>query len=1082
MNRSGLEKIMFAALLTLLFLFELPSARAGAGDCTGVSGVAAPVPVGTVSGRVTDASGKPLNKITIGFGQNVNGSLPYSVKTAADGTFFYQQLPPGSYFVQACDCGQIGKYPTVWYPNVWDGDFHFNLGQAAAIQVTAGQVTGGIDFVLTEGGLVALTLKDGSGNPIDASVPYLPAPNQASFGRTFLDVGGEPLDYPAGVPYSGDHNNGTYSTALFPVGRRIFLEARPASAPFSPLFFDGKPDLAGATPIDFSAAGPVPITMTLLDPGHLIKGSFSFQTTPIQVNSAQAYAWGVFRQESTNVKIPVTGTFSVEGLPDDDYFLSLFVAYVDSTGTSKYAYPRYPKPIHVSGTDASAGNLVLDAAAAPQAVHVNESSTVGLRAPSGVDGPVREIQIWTDLNTSVPFTASSPATWLIISPGSGTLSPGAAARTIRLHGNAAGLAPGTYRTILTIDDTSGSGAGESLGVELEVASAPAGQARLITNPAILEFISTTPSFGPLSLDLTNTGTAGTNWSAHSALLNVFPSDGQLSAGATENLKAAVLPNSYVPAFGSLGCTLEFDADGSAAWIMRVSANVFPVPTPVTKTPAQEKTGIWGLASKTIPITSSKTTGAAGSTWSSDVTAGNVDAIVTAATIEKDCADGTRALTDTPGLSVYFTPYGSKNGASSLLVEGPAGTDLTSFVDPVTTVFNQPKGIGVIEIRADVSAQVGVWSRSSTPSLDGRGSYGQEVPALETSSILAAGETGIVPVLLGGGFRSNLIMAEVSGQAADVSIQLEDSSGAAIGAPITRSLAGYEQSVANNVLAASGIAMGYARVTISGAGRVGLLGSVVDNGTNDPTTIIHKSAAPIAGNGRILFPVVTHAAGLGGTTWRSDVWFVNAGSAAASFQTSYSPEGGAAIVAGQNHSLGAGQMVALTDIAQSEFGVTSGKGALLIDVTAGDRTRLFSFSRTFNVGSGGTFGQGVWAVEPDREIGAADKGLALFGLEKSALTRTNLILFETSGNPATVTVDAPEPSAFYSSFTAVVVPLAAYQFIQINDILAAVGYPDGSSGAALRLRVTSGTGRVTSLASMVDNVTGDATTVPAYKGQ
>ncbi len=68
----------------------------------------------TLSGRVTDATGRPLSKVTLQLSpahpaQEGVSTRPYTTTTAGDGSYTFAQLEPGSYTVEA---SQPGYYPS----------------------------------------------------------------------------------------------------------------------------------------------------------------------------------------------------------------------------------------------------------------------------------------------------------------------------------------------------------------------------------------------------------------------------------------------------------------------------------------------------------------------------------------------------------------------------------------------------------------------------------------------------------------------------------------------------------------------------------------------------------------------------------------------------------------------------------------------------------------------------------------------------------------------------------------------------------------------------------------------------------
>ena len=317
---------------------------------------------------------------------------------------------------------------------------------------------------------------------------------------------------------------------------------------------------------------------------------------------------------------------------------------------------------------------------------------------------------------------------------------------------------------------------------------------------------------------------------------------------------------------------------------------------------------------------------------------------------------------------------------------------------------------------------------------------------------------------------------------NVAVSVRNSSGTTIGTQNVP-VAAFEQKSINNIFAGAS-ATGYATLTVSGSGGVGVVASLIDNATNDPTTVVTAKAAPRTANGKVIIPGVVHSAGAGNTTWRSDVWLVNTSASPLIFTPVLQPGGGTPAVPGKPHTVAASAQATLPDVVLSEFGVTSGRGALLLDITSGDPSAVRVFSRTFNVDNGGgTFGQGIVPAQQDYEVVLGDPGLSLFGIARSRAFRTNLQIQETAGAAVTVQISGEglTPGIGTTLASPVTnVSLSGYDLLQIGDILGLLGFPNDVANARLNLKVISGSGAISAYGSIIDAGTGDATTVPAFK--
>ena len=191
-------------------------------------------------------------------------------------------------------------------------------------------------------------------------------------------------------------------------------------------------------------------------------------------------------------------------------------------------------------------------------------------------------------------------------------------------------------------------------------------------------------------------------------------------------------------------------------------------------------------------------------------------------------------------TLYFTPRGA-NGLTAYreaTVEVPARSSRT-FSDVVATVFGTT-GAGSIEV---TSPSLVVSSRTFTTS-SGGGTYGQGYPPVRFDPDKQI-NSSVLKSLVGGGvvkgaFRTNLTLCEVWGNFVGVRIELYDRFGNKIGQR-DETVPTYGNIQINDIVSKlSGVATlteGTVRVlATSGAGWVAGFLSIVDNTSDDPTTV------------------------------------------------------------------------------------------------------------------------------------------------------------------------------------------------------------------------------------------------------
>lgn len=192
-------------------------------------------------------------------------------------------------------------------------------------------------------------------------------------------------------------------------------------------------------------------------------------------------------------------------------------------------------------------------------------------------------------------------------------------------------------------------------------------------------------------------------------------------------------------------------------------------------------------------------------------------------------------------TLYFTPRGADGltGYREATVEVPARSTRT-FSDVVASVFGTT-GAGAIEV---TSPSLVVSSRTFT-TRSGGGTYGQGYPPIRFNRDNQI-NSSVLKSLVGGGvvkgaFRTNLTLCEVWGDAVGVRIELYDRSGNKIGQR-DETVPTYGNIQINDIVSklsgAATLTEGTVRVfATSGAGWVAGFLSIVDNTSDDPTTVV-----------------------------------------------------------------------------------------------------------------------------------------------------------------------------------------------------------------------------------------------------
>lgn len=209
---------------------------------------------------------------------------------------------------------------------------------------------------------------------------------------------------------------------------------------------------------------------------------------------------------------------------------------------------------------------------------------------------------------------------------------------------------------------------------------------------------------------------------------------------------------------------------------------------------------------TLPV-AARADGDQGSRWSSDL-----GLVVTGA----EPAAVRVAAADDPGTAVELAvPAGGGAVVDDLL--GDLGR---SGAVPLVVTSDRP---------------VQLLSRTFTTSETG--TYGQPIAAASDDALLGAGATALVPgVASDGSFRTNLLVANGGAAPAEVRLTLRDAAGADVGSSVVAVPPGAVRGTPVSSLFPEPLAGGCAVVEVLSGEGISVVGSLVDQRTNDPATL------------------------------------------------------------------------------------------------------------------------------------------------------------------------------------------------------------------------------------------------------
>ena len=382
---------------------------------------------------------------------------------------------------------------------------------------------------------------------------------------------------------------------------------------------------------------------------------------------------------------------------------------------------------------------------------------------------------------------------------------------------------------------------------------------------------------------------------------------------------------------------------------------------------------------------------------------------------------------------------------------------------------------VSELGLSGSGSLRIFSRapltvaSRTYNVSNEGTFGQYLGGVTGPGGLINGDVAVLMHLREDEMaRSNIGILNAGRREARVRIFLYDGAGAEVGRA-DRTVDPRQIKQLNRPFATIGgrtdINPGYAVITVLDGEEVVVYGSVVDAGTNDPTTIPMKKDA-----GATLIRVAAAARGEGveGSVWRTDLGLLNLGAQAAEASVIFHPSSGPDIA--MSVSLSSGEHQVLDDV----VGRLGGDGSGSLEISSS--IPVLVSSRTYNQSLDGTFGQYLDGFY-DRDAVEENERVWLPQLQQNPEFRTNIGLFNTSGEQARVKVDLNDAGGDVLSTT--LRNIAAGDRVQLQEPFDRIaGRNDIADGYAV-VEVVAGSG-VSVYASVIDNRTNDPTTVPMVR--
>jgi len=397
-----------------------------------------------------------------------------------------------------------------------------------------------------------------------------------------------------------------------------------------------------------------------------------------------------------------------------------------------------------------------------------------------------------------------------------------------------------------------------------------------------------------------------------------------------------------------------------------------------------------------------------------------------------------------------------------------------FENVLSDVFGaEPNVAGALAVVSNTT-DLKIMSRTYDVSqADTLGTFGQALPGVPAADLIGQNETKrIIFMSENEDLRANLGCVNGVNDNVPIDITTYDSEGTMLETQ-RMTLGPWSNNQINQIFLASAPTNGYVDVTsIKANAGFYCYGSVLDNGSNDPTSILPTEYGADAPFVNYFIPAAALAAGAEGSFFQTDVDVNNAGTGMATYNFMWLPRGenNSDATISESFNLAAGASVRYENVLAEVFGFEPGvAGALAISA---DTASLGVMSRTYDVSQAdtlGTFGQAIPGIAASNLITQNETKRIIFMSENDDL-RANL------GCVNGVNDNVPIDITTYDSEGAMLetqrMTLGPWSNNQINqifrDFAPTNGYADVSS-----IKATAG---FYCYGSVLDNLSNDPTTI------
>jgi hypothetical protein len=234
----------------------------------------------------------------------------------------------------------------------------------------------------------------------------------------------------------------------------------------------------------------------------------------------------------------------------------------------------------------------------PATISLNPTTFQFTATQGGGNPSPKTLNIGNSGGSALNWSATDNATWLTLSPTSGSVAVGGN-QNVTLSVNISGLAAGTYNATITLADPNATNSPQTAAVTLVIQQTP--KPTISLSPTAFQFTAIQGGSNPSTqtLSIGNSGSNTLNWSAsdNATWLTLLPTSGSVSVGGNQNVTLSV--NIAGLAAGTYTATITVtdpnatNSPRTAAVTLTMPSGSYFVDSGINLTPMRSGAAAWG---------------------------------------------------------------------------------------------------------------------------------------------------------------------------------------------------------------------------------------------------------------------------------------------------------------------------------------------------------------------------------------------------------------------------------------------------------------------------------------------------------